>query len=160
MPNYRDHSLVHIHGDLIWCPWHDQNHAPIACSAWPPELWWRPGKYPCWCHSCFLQTLVWMHPWVWEIYLSFHHSQVMIFPMNQTETGQEKWRYKYILLNIILVCSMLGYSCCTSHTVFSQMASKGKGTLFIGGGGGRMGWGFRGEGHQWNFGVMGEGQGL
>ena len=28
-----------------------------------------------------------------------------------------------------------------------------EGTLFIGGGGG---WGFRGEGHQWNFGVMGE----
>ena len=31
-----------------------------------------------------------------------------------------------------------------------------EGTLFIGGGGGG-GWGFRGEGHQWNFGLMGEG---
>ena len=31
----------------------------------------------------------------------------------------------------------------------------------LGGGGGvGGGWGFRGEGHQWNFGVMGEGQGF
>ena len=44
-----------------------------------------------------------------------------------------------------------------------------EGTLFIGKGGGRgggggggesVGWGFRGEGHQWNFGVMGEGRGF
>ena len=38
-------------------------------------------------------------------------------------------------------------------------ASIREGTLFIGGGGGGgMRWWFRGEGHQWNFGVMGEGQ--